>query len=72
MTKTLEEAIERLKLMPEDRQDSLAQLLLHEIEEDELWQKSTEQHTDKLKGLVADILEADRRGECEPLDPERL
>jgi hypothetical protein len=72
MTKMLEQAIERLKQMPEDRQDSLAQLLLHEIEEDELWQKSTDEHADKLKGFVAEILEADRRGECEPLDPERL
>ncbi|MEX2317039.1 MAG: hypothetical protein WD669_07800 [Pirellulales bacterium] len=72
MTKTLEQAIERLRQMPEDRQDSLAQLLLHEIEEDERWQKSTESHADRLQGLVRDVLEADRRGECEPLHPDQL
>jgi hypothetical protein len=72
MTKALEEAIERLKQMPENQQDFLAQLLLHEIGEDERWQKSTVQHSDKLKSLVADILEAERRGECEPLDPDQL
>jgi hypothetical protein len=60
MTKALEEAIERLKQMPEDRQDSLAQLLLHEIDEDERWQQSTAKHASKLKGLVNDILEAER------------
>jgi hypothetical protein len=72
MTKALEQAIERLKQMPEDRQDSLAQLLLHEIDEDERWQQSTASHAGKLKGLVSDILEAERRGECEPLDPDNL
>ena len=72
MTKTLEEAIERLKQMPENQQDSLAQLLLHEIDEDERWQKSTAHHSEKLRTLVADILEAERRGECEPLDPDLL
>jgi hypothetical protein len=60
MTKALPEAIERLQQMPEDRQDSLAQLLLHEIDEDERWRESTATHTDKLQGLVNDILEAER------------
>ena len=72
MTKTLEEAIERLRQMSEDRQDALAKLLLHEIEEDERWQKSTANHADKIQGLVQDVLEAERRGECEPLDPDNL
>jgi hypothetical protein len=72
MTKALEEAIERLKQMPEDRQDSLAQLLLHEIDEDELWQQYTAKHAGKIQGLVKEILEAERRGECEPLDPDNL
>jgi hypothetical protein len=72
MTKTLEKAIERLREMPEDRQDSLARLLLHEIEEDERWMRSTASNVDRLKGFVAEVLDADRRGECEPLDPDQL
>jgi hypothetical protein len=72
MTKALERAIERLKLMPEDRQDSLAQLLMHEIDEDERWRASTEQHADKLAGFVEEILDSERRGECEPLRPNSL
>ncbi len=72
MTKILEQAIERLKQMPEDRQDSLAQLLMHEIDEDERWQQTTASHAGKLQGFVEDVLEAERRGECEPLDPDRL
>jgi hypothetical protein len=72
MTKTLQEAIARIEQMPEDRQELLARLMLHEINEDEKWARSTEAHAGKLAGLVNEVLEADRRGECEPLDPERL
>ena len=72
MTKALEKAIERLSRMPADRQDQLAQLLLHEMEEDERWVRATAAHADKLQGLVEKVLDADRRGECEPLDPDQL
>jgi hypothetical protein len=72
MTKTLQEAIERLQQMPEDRQDLLAKLVLHEIDEDEKWAKSTEANADKLRGFIGEVLQADSRGECEPLDPDRL
>ena len=72
MTDALKQAIERLQQMPEERQDMLARLMLHEIEEDERWMRSTEAHAGKLQGLVGEILEADRRSECEPLDPDQL
>jgi hypothetical protein len=58
--------------MPEERQDMLARLMLHEIEEDERWMQTTEKHADKLRGLVDDVLQADRRGEFESLDPDKL
>ena len=51
MTKSLQAAIERLQQLPEDRQDSLASLVLQEIEEDEKWLASTEQHSEKLGDL---------------------
>ena len=72
MTKALQDAIERLKQAPEDRQDALAALLVHELEEDERWSKSTATHSGKLEAFVQDVLEANRRGECEPLDPDQL
>lgn len=68
----LEHAIERLRQMPEDRQDLLARLMLHEIEEDERWMLSTEVNAGKLRGLVQEVLEAEDRGECESLDPDQL
>jgi hypothetical protein len=72
MTKALQAVIERLRQVPEDRQDALAALLLHELDEDERWAQSTAANVEKLRGLVDDVLAADRRGECELLDPERL
>ncbi len=63
MTKALQEAIDRLQQMSEDRQDSLARLLLHEIEEDEKWSRSTAANAAKLKTFVDEVLEANQRGE---------
>ena len=72
MTKSLEQAIERLQQMPEERQDAIAQLLLHEIDEEERWRESTAANAEKLQGLVNEVLEDDRSGKCEPLDPDNL
>jgi len=72
MTDTLQKAIEQLRQMPEERQDSLARLVLHEIEQDLLWAQSTEKHSGKLGKLVDDVLAADDRGECKPLIPDEL
>jgi hypothetical protein len=68
----VDHAIERLRQMPEDRQDLLARLMLHEIEEDERWMSSTSANEDKLQRLAERIFDADDRGECEPLDPDQL
>lgn len=72
MSNIVEHAIEQLRRMPEDRQDSLARLVLHEIEEDERWMRSTAANAGKLQGLVERVLESDGRGECEPLNPDAL
>ena len=42
------------------------------IDEDERWVRSTEANADKLRGLIGEVLQADSRGQCEPLDPDRL
>lgn len=70
MTRLMEQAIERLRAVPETEQDRLARFLLNELEEDGRWSRSTIEHEAKLKGLVETV--DDGRGECEPLDPGRL
>jgi hypothetical protein len=56
MTNALQEAIDRLQQMPEDRQDLLARFLIHEIEEDEKWSASTAENADKLQAFVNEVL----------------
>jgi len=41
MAPALEEAIERLRKMPPDRQEAFARMLLREILADEQWRRST-------------------------------
>jgi hypothetical protein len=62
MTESLQHAIDRLQQLPEAQQERLAQLLLHEMADDERWQRTTDVHADKLARLAQDVLEADRRG----------
>jgi hypothetical protein len=62
MTRLMEQAIERLRALPGAQQDLLAEFVLHELTEDELWAKTTEQHSAKLKGLVNQVLKDDADG----------
>lgn len=72
MTKLMEQAIERLKAIPESQQDQLAQFLLAELEEDERWAASTNSHVDALERLTQQILNDDACGNCPKLDVEQL
>jgi hypothetical protein len=68
----MEQAIERLRAVPEAQQDRLAEFLLHELAEDDRWVKTTESHANGLRGLIDRVQRDDAAGRCEPLDPDRL
>ena len=71
MTHLMEKAIERLRAVPESEQEIFARFLLNELEDDERWAASTaRQHA--LGRLAERVLASDARGECEPLDPDKL
>ena len=72
MTDLMQRAIERLRIVPDELQDQFAGFVLHELQEDERWTRSTEVNADELKNLIDDVVDADRRGECGLLDPDRL
>jgi hypothetical protein len=72
MTRLMEQAIERLRALPETQQDPLARFLLNELEDDQRWAASTLRHADALGRLADRVLADDARGECEPLDPDKL
>jgi hypothetical protein len=72
MTRLMEQAIERLRAVPETQQDQLAQFLINELEEDGRWAASTTANTDALQRRIQEVLADDARGMCEPLDPDAL
>jgi len=71
MIKILEDAIEKLRQLPEVEQESVARFVLHELAEDRAWRGASEIHTAALSTLVSEVIAEDDRGECPELDPER-
>ncbi|MFM9025658.1 MAG: hypothetical protein ACKON7_10020 [Planctomycetaceae bacterium] len=72
MIKPLEDVIERMRRLPDEEQAVMARFVLHELEEDEAWRRTSEAHGSRLAALVEEIVAADARGECADLDVERL
>lgn len=72
MTQLLEDAITKLRQLPEGEQESVARFVLHELEEDQEWRRVSETHADSLKKLVAEVIAEDDRGACPDFDPDRM
>ena len=52
MTPLMEQAIARLRSLPEAEQDVFAAFFLHELSEDERWKTTTEKNAENIKRLV--------------------
>ncbi len=72
MTEMLEKAIARARQLPEDQQDTIAALILEEIEDDARWDAAFVGSHDVLERLAAEAEEEDRKGLTEELDPDTL
>jgi hypothetical protein len=72
MTKLMEQAVRHLQALPDDRQDQIAGFVISELREEDNWLRSTAAHAAGLQKLVDGVLDAERRGECGHLDPDRL
>lgn len=72
MIKPLEDAIERMRHLPEEEQALLARFVMHELDEDRQWRRTSEAHGTRLAALVEEISGEDARGECPDLDLDRL
>jgi hypothetical protein len=70
MTRLMEQAIERLREVPDSQQDQFARFLLNEMEDDDRWTASTAAHGKELRKLSEQILEGDRQGLCKPVDAD--
>jgi hypothetical protein len=72
MTKLLEQAIAKLKTRPISEQDSIAALILEEIEDDNRWDESFVRSPDLLAKLASEAMAEHRAGKTQELDPETL
>ena len=72
MTELLERALaEVAKLSPAD-QDTIAAIILDELEDERRWDEAFARSADKLAALAREARVERRRGETQPLDPDKL
>ena len=71
MTKVLNEAFERPSRLPEADQDSLAAMLLDEMQDEKRWQAAFRRGEAKVAELAEEALAEYRAGRTTPLDFDR-
>lgn len=62
MTELLQQAIARLKTLPNDKQDAIATLILEELEDDQRWDESFARSPNLLGKLAAEAMAEYRAG----------
>lgn len=72
MTELLEQAIAKLKTLPIDEQDTIAALILEELEAEHQWDELFTRSPDLLSKLAAEAMAEHRAGKTQELDPETL
>ncbi len=72
MGKLLERAIEEARKLPEDDQETLAWVMLEEIDDQRQWDELFSQPSEVIERMAEQALEEDRAGLTEPLDPDAL
>ena len=72
MTELLEQAIAKIKNLPESEQDTIATIILEELEDETKWDNSFANSQDLLASLAGEAMKEYAAGETEELDPEQL
>ncbi|MFO0959711.1 MAG: hypothetical protein U0800_20120 [Isosphaeraceae bacterium] len=74
MSRLMEQAIQRVKELPETDQDALASILLQEIEAERRWDElfARPESADLLGRMADRALAEAKAGRAKPLDPEEL
>ena len=72
MTKLLEQAIAKIKNLPDNEQDIIATIIIEEIEDEIQWEKAFADSQDILAKLAAEAMTEYRAGKTQELDPETL
>jgi hypothetical protein len=72
MTKLLEKAIEELNKLPEPQQESMAQWILDELEDEARWDQTFADALPQLENLAKKALKDYRAGRTKELNPDEL
>ena len=72
MTELLEQAIARLKTLPDREQDAIAAMILEELEDEIRWDEAFKRSKDALAFLAAEAMAEYRAGKTQELDPETM
>ena len=72
MTNLVERALAELAKLSEDDQEAIAARILEEIEDERRWDEAFARTAGKLAALACEAREEERRGETQPLDPDKL
>jgi hypothetical protein len=72
MTTLLEKAVSELEQLPESEQDSMASMILAELEDDERWETSFSKSPSKLAELAARAKAQVAAGQCRAVGFDEL
>ena len=72
MSQLMEQAIQKIRQLPEAEQDVLASRLLAELTAEDAFDRAIAGSAHKLAGLAAEALAEHRAGLTQELDPDRL
>ncbi|MCC5658606.1 hypothetical protein LC608_16740 [Nostoc sp. XA010] len=72
MTELLEQAIAKLKNLPDNEQDAIAAMILAELEDERRWDETFARSPDILAKLAAEAMAEYRAGKTQELDPDTL
>lgn len=72
MTELLDRAIAKLKDLSNQEQDSIAAMILAEIEDERTWDESFARSSDLLAKLAGEAMAEHSAGKTRELDPETL
>jgi hypothetical protein len=72
MTELLQKAIAKIKNLPDEEQDTIATIILEELEDEKKWEKAFADSQDVLATLAAEAMTEYRAGNTQELNPETL
>lgn len=72
MTKRLQEVFEEALKLPDEEQDSLADLILYQLQSEQRWNELFERSGGMLDAMIEEAEEERRRGLVKPLNVDEM